>query len=66
MIEIIAEVGVNHDGSLTNALLLADEARAAGANVVKFQMFDAALLGRPELKRYELSRSDLKALKDKA
>ena len=36
---IIAEAGVNHNGSLERALQLIDVAAAAGANVVKFQTF---------------------------
>lgn len=39
---IIAEVGVNHDGSLDKALELVDVAAAAGADVVKFQTFEVA------------------------
>ena len=36
---IIAEAGVNHNGSLDMALELIDVARAAGADAVKFQTF---------------------------
>ena len=36
---IIAEVGVNHDGSLDKALNLIEAAANAGADVVKFQTF---------------------------
>lgn len=39
---IIAEAGVNHNGSLELAMRLADAAAAAGADVVKFQTFKAA------------------------
>lgn len=38
---IIAEAGVNHDGSLKKALKLINVAASAGANAVKFQTFKA-------------------------
>ena len=41
---IIAEAGVNHNGSLDLALQLVDVAHASGANAVKFQTFQAARL----------------------
>jgi N-acetylneuraminate synthase len=41
---IIAEAGVNHDGSLDRALQLVDIAADAGADAVKFQTFKAANL----------------------
>jgi len=36
---IVAEAGVNHNGSLDRALRLIDEAARAGADAVKFQTF---------------------------
>ena len=63
---IIAEAGVNHNGSLKIAKELIDVASAAGADAVKFQTFKADRLvsayeDRAQfemLKRLELSRGD--------
>lgn len=41
---IIAEAGVNHDGSLDKALALVDAASESGADAVKFQTFSAERL----------------------
>ena len=38
---VIAEAGVNHDGDIDQALQLIDVAADAGADLVKFQTFDA-------------------------
>lgn len=41
---IIAEAGVNHNGSVDTALKMVDAARAVGAHAVKFQAFNATRL----------------------
>jgi N,N'-diacetyllegionaminate synthase len=38
---VIAEAGMNHDGSLGNAIRLAENAAECGADAVKFQLHDA-------------------------
>src|SRR5438132_8408336 len=38
---VIAEAGMNHDGSLGNAIRLAEVAAEAGADAIKFQLHDA-------------------------
>lgn len=52
---IIAEAGVNHNGSRDDAFRLVDAAKACGADAIKFQMFKAELLAsaRAEKARYQ-------------
>ena len=40
-VNVIAEAGMNHDGSLGNAIRLAEVAAECGADAVKFQLHDA-------------------------
>ena len=37
---IIAEAGINHNGSVSNALLMIEVAAKCGADAIKFQLFD--------------------------
>ncbi len=46
---IIAEAGVNHNGSLDLALQLIDVAADCGADIVKFQTFTADQIASPEV-----------------
>ena len=53
---IIAEAGVNHNGSITTAKKLIDAAKNAGADYVKFQTFKAANLVTKAAKKALLKR----------
>lgn len=52
---IIAEAGVNHNGDLNLAKRLVDEAKKAGADIVKFQTFVPELLSskKAEMAKYQ-------------
>ena len=39
MVKIIAEAGINHNGSVQKAIELVKKAKYAGADFVKFQIF---------------------------
>jgi len=49
---IIAEVGVNHEGSMELAKRLVDEAKEGGANAVKFQSYKAETLASKDSPSY--------------
>ena len=56
---IIAEAGVNHNGSLENALKLIDVAADAGADIVKFQTFKAKELVTASAKMADYQKNNL-------
>jgi len=56
---IIAEAGVNHNGSLEKAKLLIDVASEAGVDFVKFQSFKANKLVSPNAKKAEYQRKNM-------
>jgi N-acetylneuraminate synthase len=56
---LIAEVGVNHDGSLDKAKALIDVAAAAGADAVKFQTFQADKLVSRDAPQAEYQKRNL-------
>lgn len=49
--EIIAEIGVNHNGCLNTAFDLVAKSKWAGADIVKFQSFNPHLLSRIDTKK---------------
>ncbi|HOI25741.1 MAG TPA: N-acetylneuraminate synthase [Caldisericia bacterium] len=56
---IIAEAGVNHNGDITKALCLVDEAKKSGADAVKFQTFIAAQLISKEAKMADYQKENI-------
>lgn len=55
----IAEVGVNHDGSIQKAMQLIDAAKEAGAIIVKFQTFVAERVVTSSAKMAEYQKNNL-------
>ena len=56
---IIAEAGVNHNGSLEKAKLLIDVASEAGVDFVKFQSFKANKLVSPSARKAEYQKKNM-------
>ena len=57
---IIAEAGVNHNGSIKIAKKLIDVAKIAGADYVKFQTFEAEKLTTKKAKLADYQKKNLK------
>ena len=59
---IIAEAGVNHNGSLKKALDLINMAKKAGADCIKFQVFDSSKLSTKQnkLAPYQKNNTEFK------
>ncbi|GIW74976.1 MAG: N-acetylneuraminate synthase [Phycisphaerae bacterium] len=57
---VIAEIGVNHDGSIERAFQLVHQARQIGADAVKLQIFNADRLVHPSSRfaAYQQNRTD--------
>ncbi len=49
---LIAEAGVNHEGSIENAELLIRDAAEGGADAIKFQWYSAEKLASAYAKSY--------------
>jgi N-acetylneuraminate synthase/N,N'-diacetyllegionaminate synthase len=56
---IIAEAGVNHNGSLEKAKLLIDVASEAGVDFVKFQSFKADKLVSPDAQKADYQKKNI-------
>ncbi len=56
---IIAEAGVNHNGDINIAKKLIDEAKKAGADIVKFQTFNPACLASERASMAEYQKRNL-------
>jgi N,N'-diacetyllegionaminate synthase len=59
---IIAEAGVNHNGSLSIARMMVDSAKAAGADAIKFQTFKAENIASHDAPKagYQMKRTGKK------
>ena len=53
---IIAEIGINHEGNFSTAKKLIFEAKKAGANAVKFQVFKPETLAIKKSKKTKFQK----------
>lgn len=56
---IVAECGINHNGSLAMALEMIDAAAVSGADAVKFQLFTARGMYTPQAGLYRTASGDM-------
>lgn len=56
MVEIIAECGINHNGSMWLAKELIQEAKWNGADVAKFQIYDVDKIFKPDFEWYRFCK----------
>ncbi len=61
---IIAEVGVNHNGNLETAFKLIEEAKKAGADIVKFQTFNSSELASEKAQLVDYQKTNLNNIKN--
>ena len=64
MVKIIAEAGINHNGSVQKAIELVKKAKYAGADFVKFQIFKAENVATKKAKNLNIKSlvPEIKAL----
>ncbi len=60
---VIAEIGINHDGKFLKAKKLIFEAKKAGADAVKFQVFKPVTLAGEKVKKNKKSKENLRKKK---
>lgn len=58
MLDIIAEIGINHDGNIDTAIKLIKDAKKAGATAVKFQTFFIEELARQHTPKSDFQMRD--------